>query len=389
MRRTRSGQCRGCDGPHGVPTGKTPAPVWKEALRSALSVREHLRPVARAPWPKSAFLLFFRWWRGAKLSEHIPVSVNLRARELVARLIDDAAHLGLVVSKGALGETLIDAGSNAPGGIEAGLRIARICLGDLAEVSLLPSQSVARWPWTITVRSSMPVIACLASQYAGWRLAHGEGRNAFFALGSGPARAVARVEKLFEDLAYADRADYSVMVLESGKAPPSAVVKEVADACGIVPDRLSFIFMPTQSRAGGVQVVARVLEVALHKAHELGFPLEHIVDGMGAAPLPPPHPDFVKAMGRTNDAIIYAGAVHLFVRGSADAARSLAERMPSRASRDYGHPFAEIFKRVGGDFYAIDPMLFSPASVIVTALETGESFHAGAIDPALLDASFN
>jgi len=33
-------------------------------------------------------------------------------------------------------------------------------------------------------------------------------------------------------------------------------------------------------------------------------------------------------------------------------------------------------------------MLFSPACAIVTAVETGESFHAGSIDHALLDASF-
>ncbi|MBV9568396.1 MAG: hypothetical protein JO172_09680, partial [Hyphomicrobiales bacterium] len=127
--------------------------------------------------------------RGAKLSEQPLVSVNLRANELVTRLVADAAQLGLGVTKGASGETLIDAGSKAAGGIEAGLRIARICLGDLAEVNLLPSQGVTRWPWTIMVRSSTPVIACLASQYAGWSLAHGTGKDAFFALGSGPARA--------------------------------------------------------------------------------------------------------------------------------------------------------------------------------------------------------
>jgi methenyltetrahydromethanopterin cyclohydrolase len=33
-------------------------------------------------------------------------------------------------------------------------------------------------------------------------------------------------------------------------------------------------------------------------------------------------------------------------------------------------------------------MLFSPAQITVTALETGESFHSGAIDLGLLDASF-
>jgi methenyltetrahydromethanopterin cyclohydrolase len=135
-------------------------------------------------------------------------------------------------------------------------------------------------------------------------------------------------------------------------------------------------------------VVARVLEVALHKAHELKFPLERIVDGMGAAPLSPPHPDFVTAMGRTNDAIIYGGRAQLYVTGPAEDAKGLADALPSRASRDFGAPFAEVFRRFKGDFYAIDPMLFSPAEVIVTAIESGESFHAGAVHHQLLDASF-
>jgi methenyltetrahydromethanopterin cyclohydrolase len=132
-----------------------------------------------------------------------------------------------------------------------------------------------------------------------------------------------------------------------------------------------------------------VLEVALHKAHELRFPLDHIVEGLGAAPLCPPHPDFVTAIGRTNDAIIYAGQVQLFVTGSAADAQTLAEQLPSQGSRDYGRPFAEIFRRFKGDFYAIDPHLFSPAEVIVTAIETGQSFRHGAINATLLDASFS
>ncbi len=82
-------------------------------------------------------------------------------------------------------------------------------------------------------------------------------------------------------------------------------------------ENVTFIFAPTQSLAGSVQVVARVLEVALHKAHELKFPLSRIVDGIASAPLSPPHPDFIQAMGRTNDAIIYGGRAHLFVTGPA------------------------------------------------------------------------
>jgi methenyltetrahydromethanopterin cyclohydrolase len=227
------------------------------------------------------------------------------------------------------------------------------------------------------VRSSEPVVACLACQYAGWRLSEGKGKDAFFALGSGPARALARVEPLFEELGYQDKAPTATLVLESSRPPPAALVAKVADDCRLTPDKLTLIYAPTQSLAGGVQVVARVLEVALHKAHELKFPLERVVEGLGAAPLSPPHPDLVTAMGRTNDAIIYGGRVQLFVRGSDGDAKQLAEQLPSSSSSAYGQPFAEIFAAVGGDFYKIDGKLFSPARVTVSNLDTGASFHAG------------
>jgi methenyltetrahydromethanopterin cyclohydrolase len=316
------------------------------------------------------------------------ISVNERASKLVAQLIADAAELRIGVSRGELGETLIDSGSQNLGSIAAGLRIAEICTGGLAEVRLAPSMSTPRWPWMILVQSSQPVIACLASQYAGWRLSLKEGESSYFALGSGPARALARREPLFEVLTYADSAASAILVIESDRPPPAKIVAEVARDCRVKPENLTIILTPTQSLAGSTQIVARSLEVALHKTHELHFPLERIVEGIGAAPLCPPHPDFVTAMGRTNDAIIFAGQVQLFVSGPASEARSLACRLSSKASRDYGRPFAEIFKAVKGDFYAIDPMLFSPAKITVTALETGESFQSGDIDLDLLDASF-
>jgi methenyltetrahydromethanopterin cyclohydrolase len=131
-------------------------------------------------------------------------------------------------------------------------------------------------------------------------------------------------------------------------------------------------------------VVARVLEVALHKAHELHFDLKHIVEGSASAPLPAPSPDGVQAMGRTNDAILYGGRVHLNVRGSDAAAGALAQQLPSRNSRDYGRSFAEIFKAVEYDFYKIDPALFAPAEVWVSNLDSGNTFHAGGADMALL-----
>jgi methenyltetrahydromethanopterin cyclohydrolase len=315
-------------------------------------------------------------------------SVNHRAAELTAALSRDAARLNLGVARGPLGETLIDAGAGQRGCVEAGLRIAEICLGGLGKVRLQPDEATPNWPWTIAVSSSQPVIACLGSQYAGWSLSHGAGKDGFFALGSGPARALAQKEAVLRDIGYRDEADVATLVIESGRAPPPQVVEAVARDCGVAPSALTVIYAPTQSLAGGAQVVARVLEVALHKAHELRFPLERIVDGMGAAPLSPPHPDLVTAMGRTNDAIIYGGRAQLFVTGPAADAKALAEALPSCVSRDFGAPFAEIFRRFKGDFYAIDPKLFSPAEVIVMAIESGASFHAGGLRHQLLDASF-
>jgi methenyltetrahydromethanopterin cyclohydrolase len=58
-----------------------------------------------------------------------------------------------------------------------------------------------------------------------------------------------------------------------------------------------------------VQIIARVLEVALHKVHALGFPLGAVLDGAGSAPLAPPAPDFLTAMGRSNDAMLFGGSV--------------------------------------------------------------------------------
>jgi methenyltetrahydromethanopterin cyclohydrolase len=316
------------------------------------------------------------------------LSVNVRASELVDLLVAEAGSLKIGVARGSLGEQLIDAGSRFQGGIAAGLRIAEICMGGLGHVALTPAALTPNWPWTVATRSSHPVIACLGSQYAGGKLSHKVDDGSFFALGSGPARALARREPLFEKLAYVDRAERATLVLESAVAPPAPVVEKIAQDCGISPPQLTIIFAPTQSLAGATQIAARALEVALHKALELGFPLDRIVDGMAAAPLCPPHPDFVAAMGRTNDAIIYGGQVHLFVSGAAGDAQSFAERLPSRQSRDYGRSFAELFASVNGDFYAIDPMLFSPAMVIVTAIETGESFRAGELNLGLLDASF-
>jgi methenyltetrahydromethanopterin cyclohydrolase len=315
-------------------------------------------------------------------------SVGHLSQPLVDRLIEDAGRYRVTVSRGPLGATLVDAGANSLGGIDAGLLIAEICMGGLGTVGLRAGRPEDDWPWAIQVRSSQPVIACLGSQYAGWSLKASEGGSTWQALGSGPVRAAARREPIFQEIGYEDHADRNVIVLETDISPPESVIAEVASAAGCAPDQLTVILTPTASLAGSVQIVARVLEVALHKAHTLQFPLRHIIDGAGVAPLAPPAPDFLTAMGRTNDAIIFGGQVHLYVTGADDRAKALAEHLPSAGSRDFGAPFSEIFQRFGGDFYAIDPMLFSPAVVIVTCVDSGHTHRNGRPAPEFLNASF-
>jgi methenyltetrahydromethanopterin cyclohydrolase len=320
-------------------------------------------------------------------------SVNKLTQPLVKYLIDNAGALRLGVEQLKNGCTIIDAGIKVPGGIEAGRIIAEICMGGLGKVSISQRAYTANWPLSVNVYSSNPVLSCLGSQYAGWSLSH----EKYYALGSGPARAMATklkegkkepVEELYKELAYQDANDTAALVIENDAVPPIEIIEKVAAACNIAPAKLTIIVTPTSSLAGCVQVVSRVLEVAMHKAHALHFPLENIIDGSGSAPICPPHPKFVKAMGRTNDAILFAGQVHLFVKGTDEAAQKLANDLPSSTSKDYGKPFAEIFKQYEYDFFKIDAMLFSPASVIVTAVESGNSFRAGKLDDALLDQSF-
>jgi methenyltetrahydromethanopterin cyclohydrolase len=313
-------------------------------------------------------------------------SVSARAAKIVDNIVADADALRVSVSTGSHGERLIDMGANVVGGLEAGRRLGEVCMGGLGTVAFTQSSGIQNWPLGVVVTSNDPVIACLASQYAGWTIS--DEASGFFALGSGPARALSRVEDLFKELGYVDHSAETALVIEGDKAPPPAVIEKISTGCGIDARKLTILYATTWSLAGTVQIAARVLEVAIHKAHALHFPLENIVDGMGTTPIAPPFPDFVKAMGRTNDAIIYGGRIHLFVKGPDTEAKRLAEGLPSNTVSVYGKPFAEIFADVNGDFYKIDPMLFSPAQVTVSNVETGNSFHAGKLAPEIVDASF-
>ena len=320
--------------------------------------------------------------------------LNAGALGIVAELLSRSAAIGVACHTVAGGVRVVDCGVKAAGGMEAGVLLARAAMAGLGNVRVeecgrSPETFSNAWPgceWPIVaVESDEPLAACLASQYAGWKVS----TPGYFAMASGPIRAAIGREDLFDHIGLRERADAAVGLLETSKLPPEDVCLSLAADAGVAPDKLVLLVARTASAAGTLQVIARSLETALHKLHDLHFDLKRIRRGSGRAPLAPvPWKDDLVAIGRTNDAILYGGHVVLEVTGDDASLLDIGPRMVSRASADYGSPFCTLFERAGRDFYALDPALFAPALVELINVDTGRRHRFGGIAPEIVDRSF-
>jgi methenyltetrahydromethanopterin cyclohydrolase len=311
--------------------------------------------------------------------------LNRRALRVVETLIahcDERRVTGRLIEGGG---RWVDCGIEARGGLMAGLELARVCLGDLASVSIVPGEVRGRAVPVIQVVTDHPAQACLASQYAGWALKDGK----YFAMGSGPMRAAAGTEAIYDAIGFRETVDAVVGVLETRKPPTPAIVSKIASACRVDAEAVTLLVAPTASLAGGMQIVARSVETALHKLAELKFDLARIVSAHGTAPLPPVAANDLAAIGRTNDAVLYGARVVLTVTGDDDSLASIGPRVPSSSSHDHGEPFASIFARYNNDFYAVDPHLFSPAEVVFQNIDTGKTHAFGQTNQEVLARSFD
>lgn len=316
------------------------------------------------------------------------ISINRLTTEIVQKMVQDGDALGLNVIQLSNGATVIDAGVKVPGSLEAGRLFAEACLGGLGQVSLtrLVYEEAGKdsfWLPAVSVSVTYPHIACMGSQYAGWAIK----REKFFAMGSGPARALYAGEELFARLDYKDEAEVAILLLEGRKLPKEDVVEYIAQKCRVQPECVTLLIAPTASLVGTVQIAARVVETGMHKMVELGFDVRKVSAGYGVCPLATIAADDLKAIGRTNDGVLYGGQAFYTVQASDEELSELVGKVPSSTSRDYGTPFYDLFQRYGGDFYQIDPLLFSPAEVILNNTTSGRSFRAGKPNPALLRAS--
>jgi methenyltetrahydromethanopterin cyclohydrolase len=310
------------------------------------------------------------------------MTLNERANVVCNWIEREADRLRVSVSR-AGGARVIDCGGAVTGSLAAGLAMARTCLADLADVTYVPCPIPEVGGPAVQVVTDDPVRACLASQYAGWQISVGK----YFAMGSGPMRALSAREELFQHIPGKEESREAVGVLETRKHPTEEVIAAIVSRLPTVAEHLSVLVAPASSIAGTTQVVARSVETALHKLHELKFDVTQVVSGHGVAPLPPVAADELKAIGRTNDAILYGGTVTLWVRADDEVIAQIGPKVPSSSSKDHGALFAELFARYG-DFYKIDPLLFSPAVVEFRNLKTGSCQRFGKVEAGLIRKSF-
>lgn len=310
------------------------------------------------------------------------MGLNEESARLCATVLQESERYRIGSRRMDCGATVIDFGVEVDGGLRAGVMLARICMGGRCEMRLSnggPSSATS-----VFVSTDDPVNACMAAQYAGWPVQQGT----FYAMGSGPMRVKRGREHVLEQLGCKDLSPKAVGVLECDRLPEDDVCQRIADECHVSPEQLTLCVAPTRSLAGTIQVVARSVETCMHKLFELGFELRQVVSACGTAPLPPPATDFVQAIGRTNDSILYGGEVTLWIKASDEAVLEVLAKLPSNASPDWGKPFAEIFKKYHGDFYQVDPGLFAPAVIHVVNLSTGNSWTVGTFRPDVLASSF-
>src|SRR3954464_1635234 len=110
------------------------------------------------------------------------MSMNRRALWLVEAILAHAHERKVVLHLIEGGGRYIDCGIEARGGLLAGLELARLCMGELASVELVPGELAGRATPLVHVLPDPPVQASRASQYAGWAISDGK----YFAMGSGP-----------------------------------------------------------------------------------------------------------------------------------------------------------------------------------------------------------
>ncbi|MBY9004463.1 MAG: methenyltetrahydromethanopterin cyclohydrolase [Candidatus Lokiarchaeota archaeon] len=325
------------------------------------------------------------------------IKINNLTLKLVNKIIENKELYKADIQKLENGSTILDMTNASWTG---GKLVGEICMGGLGNVEFSSYDLDGHYIPSVNVYTSEPVISCMASQLAGWSVklkkeVEKDGKIKkkviFQSLGSGPARAKSKAEKLFEELDYTDDSNCAIIVFETDKLPNSEVMEIVANKSGVSPSNTYAVCAPTACLTGSIQVAARIVETGIHKLHEIHFPLDVLKDGFGTTTIAPIAKDDLGAMGRTNDSISAAGLTYYTIDVDKEKEAELFEllkKAPANTSSSYGKPFLETFKAAEYDFYKIDPGLFAPAKYTMTNVRTGKSITVGEVNHELLKLSY-
>ena len=318
------------------------------------------------------------------------ISVNLKSLPIVEDMIKNKDELNIEVITLENGAKVLDCGVNVMGSFEAGKAFTKVCLGGLAYVGIALNGTLndeLTLP-LIKVITSHPAISTLGSQKAGWVVKV----NKYFAMGSGPARALAKMPKnTYEEIDYEDNADVAILCLESSKLPDEDVAEYVAEKCGVNTENVYLLVAPTASLVGSIQISGRVVENGTYKMLEaLHFDVKKVKYAAGIAPIAPIVGDDLVMMGATNDMVLYGGKTYYYIESEeGDDIEDLCKKLPSCTSSDYGKPFLEVFKNANYDFYKIDKGMFAPAVVTINDIKTGKLLSYGKPNIEVLKKSLN
>ena len=260
---------------------------------------------------------------------------------------------------------VLDLGINKDAGEEAAIKVAEVTMGSLGEVRLEDTRIRVTIP-------EKPSVACMSCQLAGWAIPI-RGKNK---LGSGPARILAKKPSdIVDRIAYHEKSDKAVIAIETSVLPDEKTCNYILEETGA--KELIIAAFRENSGVGLVNIMARVVEMALFRLDNLGYDTNQIISAEGTAPLPRLDD---RIMFTSNDAIIYGGSVRIEVN---DWDAELTEKAVSKASKFYGKSFEEILNEASGDFYNIDPDIFAPAELDISF--EGNHYHVGSVDRDILD----
>ncbi len=309
------------------------------------------------------------------------MNLNRNAVAIAKEMIDRKEEFRISVKSLENGAKIIDCGVRSAGSFKAAELFIKACLGGLGDVRFSFRNLGFASLLSVQVWTDSPVVACIGSQKAAWKIKDKD----FAALGSGPARILARKPKeTFEELEHEESSDSAVLALECARYPGEAVAEDIAGTCGIGADKLYILVARTSSIVGSAQISARALETALHKMAAGGLDYRGVASGSADAIVAPVVGGDAKMMGVTNDMVIYGSTVYLVYSGEADVN---VKKIPSSSSPAYGKHFAQIFDDAKGDFYKIDPGIFAPAEVYLNDLKKGSVERAGVIYPEMIESA--